>query len=602
MLSATAGTRASLATKLAALAVLVVLPFVLRAWPIEHGMPRNYVPDTHMVRAALGIAKDRDPIPPVWKYSGYPLLLPYLLVPAYAAQYELGKWRGEWSDARGYGDHVLEHPEDAQRIGRWLVLLFGALTPWAVFRAARAAGIGRGAWVSAWLVATGLLHVQFSVQERPWVPIMFFFVLAAWFATEYVKEARTRWLVLSSVAIGLASACHQGGLPGVLIPLAAWFYAPRDAQGRRTAGVKPLALSLGFLALVALVCGHLYFLKHGWTKPEDSIGGDIAQAKGGLTVGGLSLALGSLQDSVNSFTRLSRAFFGYDPAALLLGAAGFLMAWRVRGLRPLLVFTIVWTAFFMTQQSDHVRYLLPTAVFLAWPAGMLAERWMDQRASRIALAAVLVFPLVQVLRFDWLLTRTDTRALGEVLLAQLPADAVIAIDRYGPEADLNERALVRLAELRSRGAKAGASTSLDTLRARERHRYERLHAGAVPESQRGVDVVDVEELFTFDSRLKLQATSLELRPEVSELGATPGDVLRALGATHLALVTRRPGVEPSLLAPLVAGETPLWRVDPSASATFPTRECFLPTEMDFPLEGLWTVSRPGPLIELYDLR
>lgn len=595
----TSAARPGLATKLAALAVLVVLPFVLRVWPIEHGMPRNYVPDTHVVRAALGIAKDKDPIPPVGKYSVYPLLLPYLLVPAYAAQYELGKLRGEWSDSRGYADHVLEHPEDAQRIGRWLVLLFGALTPWAVFRAARAAGIQRGAWVSAWLVATGLLHVQFSVQERPWVPVMFFFVLAAWFATEHVKSGRTRHLVLSSLAIGLASACHQGGLPGALIPLAAWYYAPRDANGRRTAGVKPLALALGVLGLVALVCGHLYFLKYGWTKPEDSIGGDVAKAQGGFNVGGLSLAFGARLESV---TRLSRAFFGYDPAVLLLGGAGFLMAWRVRALRPLLVFTVVWTAFFLSQQSDHVRYLLPAAVFLAWPAGLLAERWLDQRATRIALAGVLLVPLVQVSRFDWLLTREDTRAAGEWLLGELPENAVVAIDRYGPDADLDERALVRLAELRTRGAKAGAGTGLDTLRARERHRYERLHAGSLPESERGVDAIDVEELFTFDVRLKLQDKPVVVREELAELGATPADVLRSLGATHLALVTRRPGVEPSLLAPLVAGEAPIWTVDPSVSATHPTRECFLPTEMDFPLEGLWTVSRPGPRIELYALR
>ena len=35
---------------------------LLRLAPVEHGMPRGYVPDNHMVRNALGMAQDKDPV------------------------------------------------------------------------------------------------------------------------------------------------------------------------------------------------------------------------------------------------------------------------------------------------------------------------------------------------------------------------------------------------------------------------------------------------------------------------------------------------------------------------------------------------------------
>jgi len=579
----------SLAPKLAALFVLFVLPFVLRAWPIEHGLPRNYVPDTHIVRSALGMAQDKDLIPPPLKYSSYPNLLPYLLLPAFGAQYAAGRIAGEWADTRGYADHLLEAPADAQLVGRWLVLLFGALTPWVVFRTARAAGLGRGAWISAWLVATGLLHAQFSVHERPWVPLVFFLALAAWPAALYVVSARPRHLLFSAAAAGLSSACHQGGLPAILIPAAAWLLAGPGWRGAELPRrLKLLAQFAGVFVLLTVVLGHTYWLRYGWTDYGQSTGGEAQADQAALNVGGLRLVFGARLESV---TRLSRAFFGYDPAVLLLGLGGLLLAWRLRALRPVLIFLALWTAFFLTQQSDHVRYLLPVAVLLALPAGLCAERFLDSHGSRMALGVLLLIPLVQVLRFDWLLTRADTRALGEVAVADLPADAVVAIDFQGPDVELSERALTRLAGLR---LKTGSD-----LRARERHRLKRFQAGSVPAGEQGRDVVRLEELFEANVRWR---EPLRLRAGLADLGATPAEVLRALGVTQLVTVTRRPESQPSFFAPLVAGHPPRRVIDPSSSVEHPTAECFLPTEMDFPLTGLWTVSRPGPRLELHDLR
>jgi hypothetical protein len=76
--------------------LLFVLPLLVRGAALEHGSPRGYVPDTHIVRSALGMAKDRNPVPPVGKYSVYPNLLPYLLLPLYAGDFAIGRVTGRW--------------------------------------------------------------------------------------------------------------------------------------------------------------------------------------------------------------------------------------------------------------------------------------------------------------------------------------------------------------------------------------------------------------------------------------------------------------------------------------------------------------------------
>src|SRR5262245_5519735 len=106
--------KTGLSSKLAAAGLLFFLPLSLRILPIRHGLPRNYVPDTHMVRQALAMARDKDLAPRAGTYSFYPNLLPYLLLPCYAAEYGIGRASRTWSGPKEFGDRLLDHPEDAE--------------------------------------------------------------------------------------------------------------------------------------------------------------------------------------------------------------------------------------------------------------------------------------------------------------------------------------------------------------------------------------------------------------------------------------------------------------------------------------------------------
>lgn len=582
------------ARRLGALCVLVLVPLALRLLPVAHGFPENYLPDTHVVNNALGMARDKTLVPPAGRYSTYPYLLSYLLLPVYACEYALGRALGTWSGAGEFGEQALARLELVHLPARLLVALLGALTPWVVLRGTRAAGLCRGAWAAAWLVATGLLHVHFSLQERPWGPLSLFFALAAWPAALHAREGRGKPLLLSCLAAGLAFATHQAGVLAFGLPGAAWLVAPRGWRGaelgRRLRG--GLACAAAGLALGVLV-GHPYYLVHG--APEASSFATAPEVD--VAIGGQAMVL---EVRWASLERLTAALVGYDPAVVALGALGLFGALALRGTRPVALFTLAWLAFFLTNQNDHVRYLLPAAVLLAWPAGVAAELLLARRWGALVLAPLLLLPLVQAGRLAVLLRRADTRAVAEALLADLPPGARVAIDRYGPQPPLALASLERAAEWRELGG-------------RERRRVERLLAG-VPDEPAGLDAVLLQDVLAFDDRHR--AYALAPGPardgELAAAAGDAGDALRALGVTHVLLVDRRPGdgVPPLLVddAPALDGRAkpapaqllePTWIVDPSEGRG--TREALLPTDMDFPLTALWSVARPGPRMVLAPL-
>ncbi|QDU67032.1 glycosyltransferase family 39 protein [Engelhardtia mirabilis] len=599
--------------RLAGLFLLLVLPLSLRWLPIGHGLPQNHVPDTHVVRCALGMAKDKDPFPPVGRYSTYPYLLPYTLLPVYAAQYAVGRATGEWSGSGEFANRVLEHPEDVHLTARLVLAALSALAPWLVYRGARVAGLRSGAWIAAWLVATGLLHLHFSVQERPWGPMMSFLALSIWPAARYVRGGALRDLLLCGAAGGLAVATHQAGLPLLLVAGIAWFAGPHGFTGgaslRRRLGHGLVAV--GAFALVGLLLGYPYRLVHGATDAGQVAGiaeaGESAESSGGvdLTLGGQGIAFDIRWESLE---HLSRALVGYDPVLVLLGVAGIALSVRRRVLWPAVGMGLFWFAFFGTNQNDHVRYMLPMSVLLAYPAGLAGERLVRSgNTGRALLLLLLAVPLIQALRLVHVLRQEDTRTLALAPLGDLPAGTVVAIDRYGPQVPMNRASLELLAGLRPLGS-------------REAHRLELLEASAEYDVDLdsiggpGIGVVPVGDLFEFDERHR----GSRVAQAAMGLGDGFDEVLRGLGVTHVLLVDRDPTDDvPSLLvdegsalliergqgrgelapklSPLSTGRS-LWTIDPALGAS--GGEARLPTELDFAATAIWRVERPGPRLEL----
>lgn len=604
------------------LGVLLIgaLSCALRLWPIGHGAPTpEFVPDTHVVRNALHMLGDEDLVPPANAYSSYPYLLPYLLLPVYAADFVWGSLQGEWSGGDEYGRFLKEAPWHAHLLARVLLALIAASAPLFILMAARAAGMRAGAWIAAALCATSLLHLQLSVQERPWAPMAAAVAATAWGAAAHVGSGSRRSLLWTSVAAAAAFSMHQAGGLALGIVGLAWLLAPNPeglAETERGDQIKRKlirgAVAVALFWGVALVIGHPYLLRYG-LEADVAAQGHVRDDQTQITFGAQQVVLG-LRGA--TFVGLIRSFLGYDPVLLVAGLGGMLFALRRRTLVPAMVFVFGWGAFFMTNQNEHIRYLLPMAVLMSLPAGLLLERLVQRPVGAIATGLVLLLPLVQAARFDWLLRQDDTRTLAAARLAELPAESRVAIDVYGPVVPQTLSALELTASLREATGSA--------LYGREEHRRMMLEAG-LPQAP-GVDAIRLEDVFEYDLR---HGGTWVREGLIAEHGATTEDVLASLGVTHLLLVDRTPedGAAPPLvdptpsrplegsppgsppvpkLSPLELPSDVAWQVHPSWSRPADSVDgeavdAHLPTAMPFPLRDLWTVRRPGPKLQLFAL-
>lgn len=586
---------------LVVLILLVIMPMVLRLAPIDHGMPRNYVADTHFVRNALGMARDRNPVPPVGRYSTYPNLLPYMLLPVFAVEYGVGRAMGEWGSAQEFGHRLMEEPELAHLPARIFVALLASLAPLFVFLTARTLGMRGGAWVAGYLVATGLLHLHFSVQERPWAPVCTFIALSAWPAARFVVTGGGRYLVLSGLAAGLAFASHQAGLLALGLPGLAWLLGPVNWWGaqlleRIKAGFK----CVGLFAVTALVLGYPYLILHGG-QVEDAVVNQGQVAGQDVAIGGLGFVLAMRWEST---VKLASALFGYDPLLVVLGLLGLPLMLRHRVGWPFALFTLFWAFFFLTNQADHIRYLLPLSVLLALPAGLAAERVLRTGGlTSLGLSFLLVFPLVQSLRLVKVMQQDDTRALAEAYLSAHQADKRLAIDVQGPRLPLDGPALERLARHRE-------------LAGRERHRLLYFDAGVSPPGGAGFDALPLEAVFDYNPR---DWSSWVEDEEIDALTEDPNEALRLLGMDLLLTVDRTPNdgrlallLDDGEAAPDADGNpgrkmppvrtlgAPLITFHPGRGGSA-SLDANLPGALTFPLTQLWSLERPGPRLDLYEL-
>jgi hypothetical protein len=581
---------------LAGLVILFALPLLLRLWPIGHGLPDNYVPDTHLVRSALGMAKDRTLVPPVGEYSTYPNLLAYALLPVYAGEYALGRMLGWWGGAEEFGNVLLVEPWKAHLPARVLFALIASLTPWAIFRATRAMGLRAGAWAAAWLAATCLLHVHFSTQERPWAPLTLFFTLTAWGAAVHARDGTLKPLILSGVAAGAAFATHQVGVLALGISGLAWLLGPR-MEGVGIGGrVKRGFLCVLAFALVGVLVGHPYLLAHGLGSGADDAVIQEVTARGDakvINIGGQGMRLAFRFDSaVAQF----RALIGYDLALVILGLLGLGAGLRSRAARPAILFLLAYGLFFHFHENNHVRYLLPLSVLLAIPSGFAVEdMWPDPR-KRWFVVFLLALPLVQSVRLGVVLRRTDTRALATLELDRLRREGAlpegpIGVDWYGPVLPLDQGALERLATWRP-------------LTRREAHRLALYEAGIEPPGIAGFDAIPLAELIGREQR----TGEVWIRKE--RLGESAPEDVRSLLITldvNYVITSKRTRLHQptTMMYATIApddertshgwGGPPLSVTPGRTTITHPSN-AWLPVEMRDPARDIWEVVRPGPKI------
>tara|TARA_R110002126_G_scaffold64513_23_gene165299 strand:+ start:4926 stop:6722 length:1797 start_codon:yes stop_codon:yes gene_type:complete len=589
---------------------LFLVAAILRLWPIDHGFPDNHVPDATVHKTALRMAESRDLIPVI--EGGYPNLLPYTLLPIYAAHYAKGRVTGEWAGSGEYAMAMKRDPWRANRIARVVLALLASLAPIFVVLGLRASGIGRGAWVGGVMLATCLLHLHLSTQERPWAPMITGFALTAWAAAVHARSGGGRSLILAGVAAALTASTHQAGMLAPVLVALAWFASPlgwkaRDLRHRLRMGFSS---ALSFLVL-ALSIGYPAYVRHGKPPEAANLGSEYTQGVNSVMIGGQSM---TFEIDLDAFQHLTTALFGYDPILVVLGLLGVFAGLRRRATLPVVLFGLFWAVVFLTNPKDHVRYLLPLELVLCWTAGIAVDRYFEGGVRwKIAWAMVLV-TFVPALRLGYVLRQEDTRSIARWTLPMMPIRGTVAIDVRGPEPLMNVTALERLANERGELTLGEAQRYADLVASDEK-----------PLAGTDMDWFPISLWYEFNPRYGSSWPRPRTTERWGDAADDPNVVLSSLGVQVAILTDATPGdgIAPALvnevapsqvpgpdLIPYHAGG-PRTRLKPLRS--FGVVQSFLPDEdgtaaraqlpleMDFAWIDLWSVDRPGPAILVHSL-
>lgn len=551
---------------------------MLRVLPLGHGLPGLFVPDTHSVRNALGMLKDKNPVPRSNQYSSYPYLYSYFCLPLFAADYAVARVDGRASSTAEYQQWAGAHLERFHYLARWISAVAGAVTA-AVIAAAAALIAGRRAGLIAGLLsATSPMFLLMSAHERPWTCVLAFSSLSAFFALRALREPATKFFVWSGAAAGAAAGCHQLGMGSILLPAAATFFTFTGGAGIQ----RSLRLGVAALAAVCVMflAGNPYYLVHGL---RGAVPTKLTNDLTDVSIGGQGLKF------IFDARYTGEALLGLvslEGVVCALGlAGGFLfIKSRQRAAWILLAFAAPITVFFLFYTGTHARYFI-----IAFPAIWIFAGAALARVSNPVVLLILMIPASLCFRLDWLLLREDTRNLAVAECTQkIPAHAVVAVEPYGPVLRPDVESLEKIIR------EFGAADKADPLTRRERLVLDRREPG-------GFDILPLERYIT--DAAPGRYTEITGMAKKSWPGATTvASWLQAVRPAWVVRVDRFPGAprRDALTEWLQQYADPVLDISPAAGSA--PIEALLPFEPRLGVWALWTVERPGPRIQLYKTR
>lgn len=479
------------ATTLALLGILL-LAAGLRLWGVTHDLPFSYYGDElHFMKRSM--AMGTGDLNPHWFHK--PAFLMYVLAFFYGLYFVAGLLTGRFDSTEAFGAHFLFEHGPFLLIGRLVVMAFGVATVYVVYLIGRKAFGRPAAGLAGALAAAVLVPMIDSSQEiKSDVPCGFLVALAVYVymkSWDADRQRPLRPLILAALIAGVAMGTHYYGI--ILVPTFVAMEAYRAFQGRLPwSRLVPRAALVGLLFVLGfLVTSPYNLLDPTWTRQTF---GDLAQKLGlplgeeapagggeGAAAQGAGPAEPANDEPVHyeidtqtayepgpaAWAGAAAAFFEVmtSPssmglvltllAVLGLGAALARRETRWYGLMVLIPFlffflaAITFAAFHA--QPRHLNAIYPLLATLVWPGALLLVRPFRleparTRAIALTLAALACIPtLVQSVRHNREITRLDSRLVSyRWLTANLPRDARILVDEYGPLLNPNRQAAERL--------------------------------------------------------------------------------------------------------------------------------------------------------------
>jgi hypothetical protein len=404
---------------------IFILALVLRLWGIGFGLPYEYhVDEDQYVRQAATMGSTG--LEPADWYN--PPLFKYVLLAEYGAFFVVGKALGWFASTADFGARMSLDPTWLYLLARGTSALLGAFTVLIVAWTGVKAYNHTVGLFSAALIAVAFLPVReshFAVNDAA---AAFMVSLVMLGVVGILKSGSWRWYILAGVGLGLGFATKYHTLAAVAPVILAHFYSPGISLRR------PALLRIAVVVAIATTSAILaspYFI----LTPQHVLA-DILKLSSSGQIGYLWQI-----DPDGGYVFYLKTLvwgLGWPLAGLCIVTA--IVALFCHHLIDLVLLSYPWLMFLYLGRKEMFfgRFMLPLVAPLVLVSASLiydvAKKYIDKRSWRtgvlVGVWLILAIPtLISSVRFDSLLTQTDTRTIAKQWIEQnIPDGAHVAMD------------------------------------------------------------------------------------------------------------------------------------------------------------------------------
>ncbi|HCM43309.1 MAG TPA: hypothetical protein DIS66_08390 [Candidatus Omnitrophica bacterium] len=392
--------------------LILLLAAGLRLWGIQFGLPHLYHADEPIVvnHALYFGTGDFNP-----HFFNIPPLTSYLLFAVYGIFFLTGKLIGQWSSAQQFAEFFFSDPTSFYLIGRVMLGAVPAvLSVWCLM-----VWMKKENFAPLWKYAGGVLfavcfvhvsdaHYIYADMSLVLVSILFFLNLQADEFKKYPGHLR------AGAFIGLATALKYNGI-FLALPYV-WFFLrmrPAPVFFLKCSAAAALVFALIFIVLNPYSVLDFHFF--------------IQELK----------EQSAANQGVPFFHHLTYSLVeGMSWPLVILGVVGGVCAFLSRDSKreAVALFCIFYYLVLWQKGQPYGRYILPLVPFLIYLAVdavmFFCARWRVAKPFFLILFSLMVvFNLAKSLRFDWIMSRPDTRTLAKEWIEQnISAGSRIALD------------------------------------------------------------------------------------------------------------------------------------------------------------------------------
>jgi hypothetical protein len=436
--------------RLATVAGILLLAVAVRLWGIRYGLPWLFYfhDEPQIVLRALRFGTgDLNPHFFIWPGT----LLLYLAFASYVALFAVGRLVGWWAGKEAFAAAYFRDPTAFYLLPRLHSVAFGVWTVWLAWGFGAAAYSVPVGLAAALGLAIHGLHAHYSHLAHPVTAMTAFTALGLWAAWRAATGGRPRTLHLAALAAGLGTLAQYHAALLAVPAAVAVAYRVADARGAERArwllhGVLAGLLAVGvFLALSPYVVLDFRTFRADLTWIAGKVEGNAGGPPPGLLAGlatfwgvclrptlHLPLALAAGVGVLVALVRRTRA----DVLLLAYGAAYTLLASRSGALNDRYALPLVVPALLLTARAVEAAL----ARLGAGPGAMGSQPgggspgWLGSPRGRLwavplALFALSLPSLAELVETDWTMTREDTRVAAlRWFEAHVPEDEKVVID------------------------------------------------------------------------------------------------------------------------------------------------------------------------------